>query len=186
MENRKRDTVFPGSDQRSGNNKVSKYAVNSNVEGSPIPGLFKPKANRLKVPRINIPINPLSSYTVPVPLLEESPWNHYKKGYGLELGGSVAVVCKVPATGRLFTMRSCPSSGADEKLYRVRHLKHKNLLDSIEDFSFQDTFYIISEHTEISCEEFIVARPDEVQLAAIIRQVSYSSSAPTRLICYRF
>jgi serine/threonine protein kinase len=68
-------------------------------------------------------------------------------------------------------MRSFSSNGAEKKLYMLRQLKHANLLASFEVFSFQDTYYLISEHTEISCEEFIVARPDEAQLAAIIRQM---------------
>jgi serine/threonine protein kinase len=167
-ERQKRDTIFPGSDQWTGTRKVSKH-VNSKDEVPPVPGLPRPVTSRL----INMPINPLSSYGgVPVPLLEGSPWNHYKSGYSLELGGPIAVVCKFPATKDLFTMRSFPSSGADKKLYMLRQLEHPNFLASIEVFSFQDTYYLISEHTEISCEEFIVARPDEIQLVAIIRQVS--------------
>ncbi|KAF2178254.1 hypothetical protein K469DRAFT_461377, partial [Zopfia rhizophila CBS 207.26] len=109
-----------------------------------------------------------------------SPWNHYQSGYSLELGGPIAVVRKVPATKDLFTMRSFSSSGADKKLYMLRQLKHPNLLASIEVFSFQDTYYLISEHAEISCEEFIVARPDEIQLAAIIRQMNAISYLVTQ------
>jgi hypothetical protein len=32
-----------------------------------------------------------------------SPWSHYMKAYSFELGGSVAVACKIPATEELFT-----------------------------------------------------------------------------------
>ncbi|KAH7111051.1 hypothetical protein B0J11DRAFT_512229 [Dendryphion nanum] len=166
-ENQKRDTVFPGSDQWTGNRKLSK-PINSKDEALPVLGLLRPLANRL----MDILIKPLSSYgAAPIPLLEGSPWNHYQSGYSLELGGPIAVVRKVPATKDLFTMHSFSSFGADQRLYMLRQLKHANLLASFEIFSFQDTCYVVSEHTEISCEEFIVARPDEIQLAAIIRQV---------------
>jgi hypothetical protein len=127
------------------------------------------------VPHKSSPTNSLSSYGAHrVPLLQGSPWSHYENGYNLELGGSVAVVRKIPATKELFTMRSF-SSSADKKFYMALQLKHTNLLSSIEVFSFQDSFYVISEHTEVSCEEFIIARPNEIQLAAIIHQVSCNS-----------
>jgi len=35
-----------------------------------------------------------------------TPWNHYMKAYSLELGGSVAAVCKIPTTAELFTHHS--------------------------------------------------------------------------------
>jgi serine/threonine protein kinase len=163
----KRDTMFPGSDQRTGNRKVSE-PVTSKDKVPPVPGLSKPLANRL----MTIPISPLSSNgRVPVPLLKGSPWVRYRSGYALELGGPIAVVHKFPATSDLFKMRSFSSNVAEKKLYMLRQLKHANLLASFEVFSFQDTYYLISEHTEISCEEFIVARPNEIQLAAIIRQM---------------
>ncbi|KAH7111264.1 kinase-like domain-containing protein [Dendryphion nanum] len=166
-EKQKRNTVFPGSDPWTGNRKRPKL-VDSKDEVPSVSGLSRPLTNRL----IDIPIKPLSSYgAVPIPLLEGSPWNHYQSCYSLELGGPIAVVRKISATKDLFTMHSFSSSGADKKLYMLRQLKHANLLASLEIFSFQDAHYVISEHTEVSCEEFIVARPDEIQLAAIIRQV---------------
>jgi hypothetical protein len=183
----KRDTVFPGSVKWSGTRKVIQYPVKRKAELPPIQEL--PKPIKPKVPRLNIPVNPLSSYEVdPVPLLKGSPSKDYKKCYSLELGGSVVVVRKVPATKDLFTMSGFASSSPETQLYMLCQLKHENLLEPFQVFCCSkndtldtlDTFYIISKHTEISCEELIVARPDEIQLAAIIHQASFSSYALTK------
>jgi hypothetical protein len=54
----------------------------------------------------------------------------------------------------------------------LRQFEHENIIASYETFFYQNAFYVISEHAEISCNELIVARPNEIQLAAIIHQVS--------------
>jgi hypothetical protein len=124
------------------------------------------------VPRINLPVNPIDSNRDHlVPVKEGSPWKYYKYAYDLELGGSVAIVCKTPATDKLFAMHSISGPNGEKKLYTLRQLKHENLLRPEEILSFKDSFYIISEYTAISLEEVIVVRPSEVQLAAIIHQV---------------
>lgn len=50
-------------------------------------------------------------------------------------------------------------------------LNHDNLLATEQVFSFEGNFFIISPSAAVSLEEFIVARPDEEQLAIIISQV---------------
>lgn len=107
--------------------------------------------------------------------MEGSPWKHYSKAFGLELGGSVAIVCKKPATFDLFAMHSCSGDRTDEKVCLLRQLKHENLLETYELFSFEDSIYIISACGAISLDDLIVARPDEVQLAAIVHQVGFVS-----------
>jgi hypothetical protein len=123
---------------------------------------------------IDLPVKPVSSYSAGlVPVFDGSPWNSYKKHLRLELGGSVEVVYRVPATKELFTIRIISGSGVEEKLFMIRQLRHENLLSSHELYSFDYKFFIVSELTAISLEELTVARPDEVQLAAIISQVRY-------------
>jgi hypothetical protein len=170
----KRNTAFPGSGQWIRNHETFEQPNTSKGEVPSVPN----KAT-------NATVNLVSPYEV-IPVREESPWDHYRSGYGVELGGPVAVVRKAPATKDLFTMRSFSSFGAEKKLYMLHRLKHTNILASFDIFFYQDSYYLISEHTEVSCEEFIVARPDEVQLAAIISQVSCSFAMLTGLICYRF
>lgn len=125
---------------------------------------------------IDLPVKPVSSYSEGlVPVFDGSPWKSYKQDLSLELGGSVAVVHKIPATEELFTIRSISGPSAEEKLFMLRQLRHENLLISFELFSFKDEFFIVSELAAISLEELTVARPDEVQVAAIIYQVRDSS-----------
>jgi hypothetical protein len=170
----KRKTVFPGGDRGIGNHEASKEPDQSEGEVSSVPNKTT-----------NATVNLGSPYEV-IPEREGSPWDRYRYSYGLELGGPVAVVRKAPATKHLFTMRSFSSFGAEEKLDRLQHLKHTNILASFDIFFYQNSYYIISEHAEISCEEFIVARPDEVQLAAIISQVSCRFAMLIGLTWYRF
>jgi hypothetical protein len=186
----KRQTIFPGSDQRSGlfrkEHQIPAPARNppiiSKREVLEIPETVKRSNNdgdKAKLPRM-LPINPVTSYNELVPVTEGSPWNYYKNAFTLELGGSIAVVRKKKATLDLFTTRSFPAYRAEAKLEILRQLRHPNILVSHEVYSFEDAFYVISEQTEVSLEELIIARPNEVQLAAIIYQVSYRFHSMTR------
>jgi serine/threonine protein kinase len=94
--------------------------------------------------------------------------------YSLELGGSIAVVQRKPATKELFIVRSFSGPNTSEKLSFLRQLQHDNVLLSHQIFSFKDVFYIVSEYMAISLEELTIARPDKPQLATIIHQVSHS------------
>jgi hypothetical protein len=197
-EKHKRDTVFPGSRQWK---RIAREPRPIRDAGEPkpirdtrnlipvVPGFPENvnRGNRVKLP-LNLPVNPSKVYesgsTGSAATIEESPWNHYKKIFELELGGSVAVVHKIPATDDLFTMRSFSPPNIEQKLYMLHQLKHRNLLASHQVFSFREKFHVISEYTQVSLEEFIVARPDEVELAAIISQVrNFVSYMVLSLIC---
>lgn len=136
-----------------------------------------------------LPVNPSTLHTSePVTILEGRPWDHYRMAYSLELGGSVAVVQREPATKELFTVRSFSGPSASEKLSFLRQLQHDNVLLSHQIFSFEDVFYVVSECMAISLEELTIARPDEPQLATIIHQVSHSylGRLLSLLLIYRF
>ncbi|KAK0628282.1 hypothetical protein B0T17DRAFT_596903 [Bombardia bombarda] len=166
----KRDTIFPGSHQWT--ERFSPESVSPSTPKARLPELptrADSQGGRLR--RINLPVKSAGSYgDRSVPVIEGSPWKHYRNAYGLELGGSVAVVCKTPATKQLFALHSFSGSSREKKLYMLRQLKHENLLSPEEIFSFENSFYVISEYTAISLEGFILVRPDEVQLAAIVHQ----------------
>lgn len=183
MAEQKRNTIFPGCDQWTSKNEIHLASTNTRrsdriVSKIPEPTapeqqLLKTSEGRQKTPRIKLPIKPLSAYKAdPIPVHQHSPWSSYERGYKLQLGGSVAVVRTIPTTSDLFTIRSFSSDSADKKLYMLRQFQHENILAAYETFIFQDAFYVISEHAEISCNELIIARPDEIQLVAIIHQVS--------------
>ena len=108
-----------------------------------------------------------------IPVTDRSPWRHYRNAYGLELGGSVAIVCKTPATEKLFSMHSFSGPTRDEKLHMLQQLKHENLLSQEEIFCFEESIYVISEYTAISLKGVTLVLPTEIQLAAIVHQVSY-------------
>jgi len=168
----KRLTVFPGSSQwaEGFEEPVSPSHGSRGRASDPHEQQTTAKPDKSKTPFINLPVTPFTSYNEPqVPLIEESPWRHYLHAYDLELGGTVAIASKIPATKSLFTIRSCSENS--EKLSMLRQLKHSNLLTSYEVFLHKNLFYIVSEKAEISLEELIVARPNEIQLAAIIYQV---------------
>ncbi len=84
------------------------------------------------------------------------------------------VVRSKSKSSTLYTVRSFALEDADRKLYMLCQFKHRNILESYETFSFRQSFYVISEHVEISCNELVIARPDEGQLANIIKQVGVS------------
>ncbi|KAF4451415.1 Serine/threonine-protein kinase dst2 [Fusarium austroafricanum] len=172
-ERSKRETIFPGSTQWSRTlGSESRRESKSSIPG---PSTLAPhREDKRPMRRINLPVNPIGSNRDHlVPVKEGSPWKYYKYAYDLELGGSVAIVCKTPATNKLFAMHSISgqNSEREQKLYTLRQLNHENLLRPEEILSFKDSFYIISECAAISLEEVIVVRPSEVQLAAIVHQL---------------
>ncbi|KAF2786411.1 hypothetical protein K505DRAFT_343835 [Melanomma pulvis-pyrius CBS 109.77] len=71
----------------------------------------------------------------------------------------------------MFTLRSFSGSNAQERLNLLRQLRHNNILTTYNLFTHNDEIYAISEDTEVSLEELIIAQLDESQLAAIIAQV---------------
>ncbi|KAH8746504.1 hypothetical protein F5883DRAFT_510223 [Diaporthe sp. PMI_573] len=125
-----------------------------------------------RIPRINLPINHADQDSdQPAPVIDGSPWKHYKTAFGLELGGQVAIVCKIPATDRLFSMHSVSGLSRRGKIEILRSLKHENLLLPVEVFMHEDSSYVVSEYAAIGLDDLVLVRPDEVQLAAIVSQV---------------
>jgi hypothetical protein len=170
---RKRDTRFPGSDNF--NNITKDLAVQRDRESEVTkrPEMFKQaiaERNLFGVPRLNSPSVPLPPRPYPS-IKKGSPWSCYTKAYGIELGGFITRVCKVPETDEMFTLRSFSGSDSQRKLDLLSQLKHNNILTTYELFTQGDEIYVVSEDTEVSLEEFIIARPNEPQLAAIIAQV---------------
>ncbi|KAJ0103783.1 Serine/threonine-protein kinase dst2 [Diaporthe amygdali] len=113
----------------------------------------------------------------PPPVIDGSPWKHYKTAYGLEMGGYVAVVCKIPATDRLFSMHSISGPSRAQKVDVLRSLNHENILLPEEIFTYEDSSCAITEAAAISLGDLVLVRPDETQLAAIVGQV-------LRGVCY--
>ncbi|KAH8742754.1 hypothetical protein F5883DRAFT_441842 [Diaporthe sp. PMI_573] len=171
-----RDTVFPGSSQWA-NTKRSTPTSEANVQVSAAQrSIPRPKTNP-RIPRIDLPINFADpDGNRPAPVVDGSPWKHYRTAFGLELGAYVAVVCKIPAADRLFSMQSVSGLSQGEKIDMLRGLKHENLLLPEEIFTHENTSYVITEYAAISLDGLVLVRPDEAQLAAIAGQVLHGLS----------
>ena len=159
----RRDTIFPG------------WVRDAEDLISAVPGsaTHANRGNRVRM-RMALPVNASThrqDESDSPKLIDGSPWDHYSKQFDLQLGGLITVVCTIPTTHKLFTLRHVTSSDRERTLYMLLQLKDTNLLRSHQVYAFRGEFCVISEHTQVSLEEFIVAQPDELQLAAIISQV---------------
>ncbi|KAJ0100721.1 Serine/threonine-protein kinase dst2, partial [Diaporthe amygdali] len=173
----KRETVFPGSSQWAAA-RGSEPALETDIQPPVTPLSVAKRRNRLAIPRMDLPVNIAHSGDHhPPPVIDGSPWKHYKTAYGLEMGGYVAVVCKIPATDRLFSMHSISGPSRAQKVDMLRSLDHGNLLLPEEIFTYEDSSCAITEAAAISLGDLVLVRPDEIQLAAIVGQV-------LRGVCY--
>ena len=171
-ETKKRFTVFPGSGGAFGDAlgpQASNDVENMNTK------LLRPatptvdKSSKSKLPSKLSLVNVTSRLSIPI--RKESPWRHYRNAYGLDLGGLVAIVCKTPASTKLFIMKKISGTHCEKKIDMIRKLKHEHILHVEEVFAFEDIFYVISEHACVSLDETSLVCPSEVQLAAIVHQV---------------
>jgi hypothetical protein len=111
-----------------------------------------------------------------LPLRRASPWEFYTKAYRRELGASVVVACKNPATFELFAVKCIAGSEVNEQAQILRQVRHENFLTCYEIFVCDDTIFTVSEYMAISLADLngSAIPPNEVQIATIIHQVSYS------------
>ena len=72
----------------------------------------------------------------------------------------------------MFSMRSISGPDAGKTLDLLGQLKHANILTVHALFSYDIEITVVYEDEEVCLEEFIIARPNEPQLAAIIAQVN--------------
>ncbi|KIW79857.1 hypothetical protein Z517_06472 [Fonsecaea pedrosoi CBS 271.37] len=165
-----RDTVFPGSGgdylaniQRPNNSNLPESQVESSTRHSRalVKSTTKSGLRDLYLP--------LKYKTQRVNWREDSPWSFYEGAYRIELGGSVAVVLRSD-TGEQFTLSS--ASITEEQIKRLCELKHKNLVQTYEVFSYEGVYYTVSNHEAISLNHFIACDKslNEAQLASIFAQ----------------
>lgn len=109
-----------------------------------------------------------------LPVKRASPWEYYNKIYRRELGGSVVVASKIPATFELFVVKSIAGLDVDDKAQVLRQVRHENILACYEIFGLHDAIFIVSEYMAISLTDLngSAVPPSEIQIATIIHQVS--------------
>jgi len=131
---------------------------------SPVDSLFVPQ-------RICSPEEPPSDL---LPLRRASPWKYYTKVYRRELGGSVVVASRVPATFELFVVKYTAGSEVNDQAQTLRQIRHENFLTCIEIFAYENAIYTISECMAISLMDLngSALPPNETQVATIAHEVS--------------
>jgi hypothetical protein len=117
-----------------------------------------------------------------LPVKRASPWEYYTKAYRRELGGSVVVACKVPATFELFAIKSMIGSDVNEKAQVLRNLQHGNILPCYEIYGLDDAIFTVSECMAISLSDLkgSAIAPSETQIATIVHQVCSACLGPLR------
>lgn len=103
---------------------------------------------------------------------KESPWEIYKKHFDLDLNGPVTV-----AQGKvgLVAVRTFTVVAAEKALYMHGRVRHFNIVEALEAFTTETSFYIVLEYMPISLYQVVESAkyPTESELAAILRQVSH-------------
>ncbi|KAH6698235.1 kinase-like domain-containing protein, partial [Leptodontidium sp. MPI-SDFR-AT-0119] len=102
-----------------------------------------------------------------------SPWHYYTKAYRRELGGSVVVASKVPATFELFAVKCTAGSEVNDQAQTLRQIRHENFLTCIEIFAYENAVFTVSECMAISLTDLngSAIPPNEIQVATIVYEV---------------
>jgi hypothetical protein len=143
--------------------------------------------NDMRSRRLPPKLSPIDSLFVPqeicspeepsldlLPLRRASPWHYYTKAYRRELGGSVVVASKLPATFELFAVKCTAGSEVNDQAHTLRQIRHENFLTCIEIFAFENAVYTVSECMAISLTDLngSAIPPNEIQVATIAHEVS--------------
>jgi hypothetical protein len=106
---------------------------------------------------------------------KESPWNSYGKVFDLELdlNGPITVAQRRAPSSGLVAVRTFPLAAAEKALYMHKRARHDCIVEALEAFTTETSFYIVLEHMPISLEQIVdsVKYPTELQLATILGQV---------------
>jgi hypothetical protein len=117
------------------------------------------------------PTNPHDQSSEPMNLrvIHEAPWDLYARYINLELGKSVDII--YTKDDEVYSCR-CLREADCEKIDMLRKISHPNILHSHQIFLRDGLYYVVSELAAISLEDLLLARPDEIQIRAIMHQVS--------------
>lgn len=104
---------------------------------------------------------------------KESPWDFYEKVFDLDLNGPVTVAQRKAPLSGLVAMRTFSLTAAEKALFTHKRIRHDCIVEALDAFTTETSFYVILEHMPISLEQIVdsVKYPTERQLAAILGQV---------------
>lgn len=107
----------------------------------------------------------------------ESPWHSLQKVYELKLDGFITVATRKPLPCEVVTVKKFVGPGRDEKLKRLQQTQTQNFQGFLDAFESEGSVYVVLEYVPISLTYMVAspAYPTELQLAAILGQVTQSS-----------
>jgi serine/threonine protein kinase len=113
----------------------------------------------------------------------ESPWDTFVQIYECNLAGPFIVVTHRVRPSRLLGVRVIRHKDVDQLLRRFQSLQHPNLLSTLEAYVYHQSLYMVHSDICISLTEIIACGVDldDMQLAAILAQVSLPQKAFTEL-----
>lgn len=102
-------------------------------------------------------------------VLNESPWNRYKKVYNDNLAGPATIVVECSRPSELRVIRTHKAEEQEKMLQGFRGPAHRNIVSIERCFKHDDTIYVLHEHLPLSLESLVgcPAFPNEIQLASI-------------------
>ena len=112
-----------------------------------------------------------------VRIKNESPWQSLRKVYELKLDGFITVAIRKPPSCEIVTVKNFVGSDREQKVKRLQQTQHENFVRFLEAFHSEGAVYVVLDYAPISLAHVVAspAYPTELQLAAILGQVSYSS-----------
>ncbi|KFZ18316.1 hypothetical protein V501_01287 [Pseudogymnoascus sp. VKM F-4519 (FW-2642)] len=104
---------------------------------------------------------------------KESPWEIYEKVLDLDFNGSVTVAQRKARHSGLVAVRAFPVAAAEKTLYMHGRVRHANIVEALDAFTTETSFFIVLEHMPLSIDQIVQCAkyPTEKQLAAILKQI---------------
>ena len=111
----------------------------------------------------------------------ESPWGTFVKEYECDLARLLTAASHRVRPSRLVAIRTIREEDIHTTLRLLEALQHPNVLSSQQCFLHNDSLFVLYNDIQISIDHLVACEAylNEVQLAAILAQVSYSKPGST-------
>ena len=106
-----------------------------------------------------------------------SPWESYWKIFQLKFDSFVTVAVQKEPLRKRVVVKRLSGPEIKEQLQMVRSIRHNKIVNVLETFRFEGTFYVVLERMSISLTQVVASPPypGEQELAAIAGQVYWSN-----------
>ncbi|KAL5344938.1 hypothetical protein ACLOAV_009891 [Pseudogymnoascus australis] len=110
----------------------------------------------VKIPRLPSIIESGTSSFTNIIARKESPWEIYEKILDLDLNGFVTVAQRKARHSGLVAVRAFRVADAEKTLYMHRRVQHANIVEALDAFTTETSFFIILEHMPFSLDQIIL------------------------------